>query len=637
LLLSASLRSGWIALMPIAPESDYATFFEMAQHLAAAAWEPNSYGWLYKGVGYPLILAPLLAIHFDALLTIRLTNLLLQLATVFCIWLLGRRLFGTTAALGAAAMAGLFPGLWLYVPLVTSEHLAILLLVALALLLCDTKRLWRVCAAGVLAAALVFTRPAFLALPVLMALAAACSLGAHGAVKRLCWFVLGATLVFGPIALLNRAHNAPVLPLGNSGWQLWLVNNERSTGAWFPAIDADDYPFKGLATGDSDASMLRAAQRKLALQFIAANPRQALAGVVLRHQLNWSNDRMGVYWTVERAPNNAGSHILPIERMHALADYYYVTVLALAAVASTRFARRTDLLITIILPLTYMVALYSLAEGNDRYHVPALPLLCVLAGAAFVRGSGRTLLWVGLAVGLTWGIGLQIGVGAWLVLILVLIPLILSTTKLLAAGWEQLGRLTRRHRQLTLVGATLLLAALMLTATSIMIATDRALTELLAVDPPGWRGYAIRADGTTEPQPLMVQSSDVRPDLRKVSYPDSVSLQFEHDRRPNKVIGLIRSLPGLTPGHDYRLYLQLFVPGPQDVADQHLTVMVNDRVVWRHVPQPNETTGWRYVSVSWTADATTVTIRIERSAGATHAASRGTAVLVRSLHLYPKY
>ncbi len=637
LILAAGLRLAWIALIPIAPESDYATFFEMAQTLAAGAWQPNSYGWLYKGVGYPLFLAPLLALHFDALLTIRLANVLLQLGTVFCVWLLGRRLFGPTAALAGATTAALFPGLWLYVPLVTSEHLAILLLVAIALLLCDTGHRWRVGVAGVLAAALVFTRPAFLALPLLVALAAACSRGTRGAVTRLCWFVLGAAVVFGPIALLNRAQNAPVLPVGNSGWQLWLVNNERSTGAWFPAIDADDYPFKGLAISDRDAPMLRAAQRKLALQFIAANPRQALAGAVLRHQLNWSNDRMGVYWTVERAPKDAASHIPSVERMYALADYYHLAVLALAAVASARFARRTDLLIAVILPLAYMVALYSVAEGNDRYHVPALPLLCVLAGAAFAPGRGRTIIWAGLAVALAWGTGLQIGAGAWLIVILVLIPLVLSTTSRLATWWDQIGRAARRHRLLMLAGGGLVLAAGVLTATGMVIAREQALTELLAVDPSGWRGYAIGADGATEPLPLMLQSSGAPSELRKVSYPDSVSLRFEHDPRPGEVIGLTRSLPGLTPGRVYHLYLQLLMPGPPDAPDEHLTVMVNDRTIWQPMPQPIETTGWHYVSVSWIADATTATIRIERSAGANSAASRRTEVTVRSLHLYPKY
>src|SRR5262249_47789502 len=190
------------------------------------------------------------------------------------------------------------------------------------------------------------------------------------------------------------------------------------------------------------------------------------------------------------------------------------------------------------------VALYSVAEANDRYHVPALPLLCVLAGAAFVPVNGRMLIWEALVITLTWAIGLQIGAGAWLILMLVLIPLVLCTTSRLATWWEQLGRVARLHRQLMIAGATLLLAAMVLTAAGIMIATDQALTERLAVDPSGWRSYAIRTDGTTEPRPLMLQSSGTSSELRKVSYPDSVSLRFEHDPRPGEVIGLIRSLPG---------------------------------------------------------------------------------------------
>src|SRR5690349_7845249 len=56
LLLAAALRVVWSNLMPVPPESDYATFYDMVHQLARGKWDPNGYGWLYKGPGYPLLL-----------------------------------------------------------------------------------------------------------------------------------------------------------------------------------------------------------------------------------------------------------------------------------------------------------------------------------------------------------------------------------------------------------------------------------------------------------------------------------------------------------------------------------------------------------------------------------------------------
>jgi hypothetical protein len=491
--------------------------------------------------------------------------------------------------------------------------------------------------AGALAVVLVFTRPAFVVFPVLMALAAAWSAGTRPSLGHLSWFLFGAALIFGPITLFTQVHNAPALPAGNLGWQLWLVNNERATGAWFPALDADDYPFKGLATSTDETSLLSAAQQKLALQFIAANPRQALLGVVLRQKMNWANDRMGVYWTVERAPQAWRDQIPFLHRLPDLVDHYYMSVLVLAALAAVRFGRRRGLLIPLILPLIYMVILHSIAEGNDRYHVPALPLLCVLAGAALTPQRRRDLLWVGLALGLVWWKGAEVAAGAWLILIIVLAPIAQSVSIGLWARKAPLSTIVQQHRRQTWLVASLLVVALIAASAGLKIGTAQLLSEVAAVDPAGWQSYHTRLDEPAEPLPLVLQDSGIAPKLRRVSYPDSVLLRFDSDAQPNEVIGLVRTLSGLTVGYTYRFYLQLFVPEGSSAPSENYTLLLNDRIVWRQAQEQVKTAGWRYLSVPWVADASAVTIRIERQAGPNPAASRRAIAKVRTLHLYPKY
>lgn len=88
----------------MAPESDFATRLDMATEIAHGSWRPEEYGWVYQGSGYPTLMAPLIALG-GGLATLRLANVVAQLATVVGGWLLARRLFGPRGGLLAAVLA----------------------------------------------------------------------------------------------------------------------------------------------------------------------------------------------------------------------------------------------------------------------------------------------------------------------------------------------------------------------------------------------------------------------------------------------------------------------------------------------------------------------------------------------------
>jgi hypothetical protein len=158
LALALGIRLVWIHIMPVPPESDFATFLQMAQTIARGQWPADSYGWTYQGPGYPLLLSPLLHFGFG-LSALRLTNVVLQLGMVLCVWLLGRRLFGPAPGLAGAAIAAIFPGLWAYTTLVAAENAAVIL-ISILVLATGAQRPWIASLAGICAAALAYTRPA---------------------------------------------------------------------------------------------------------------------------------------------------------------------------------------------------------------------------------------------------------------------------------------------------------------------------------------------------------------------------------------------------------------------------------------------------------------------------------------------
>jgi hypothetical protein len=203
-----------------------------------------------------------------------------------------------------------------------------------------------------------------------------------------------------------------------------------------------------------------------------------------------------------------------------------------------------------------------------------------------------------------------------------------------ACAWATIAR--RRPRLAFTAGAVLLvlLAALALGA---VMRARQVLSEVEAVAPGAWRAYCVTASQRIDSGPVQLAPSGTPPGVRQVSYPDAALLRFEITPRPGNACGLQRTLDGLTFGERYRLYLQIYDPGLDADPTESLLVSANDQVVWRRLPDTAEAGQWRYVSVPWPANASELTLRVERRAGRDPSQALDHAVAVRSLHLYPLY
>lgn len=671
LAVAAVIRLLWVSWFPMAPESDFATFLDMATKIANGSWRPEEYGWVYQGSGYPTLMAPLIALGggLDAL---RLANVAAQLATVGGVWLLARRLFGPRGGLLAAVLAAVMPGLWSFAPVLAAESVATALLVAVALSLRSLQRagpVWRPGLTGLAVAALACTRPSFLPFVLLVAVAVLVAAGS-GRWRHLLWYAAGVALVAAPVMALNTTNGGPALPIGAAGWQTWLVNNEHATGAWFDASADDANPFNGLTEGPE----ARTAQTLLGRQFIVANPAAALDGLLDRYRVNWRSDTVGIDWTLDRAPDAWRDRVPLAGQLDDAAQALYLLVLALAAVAAIRHRTRAALLIPVVLPLGYAMLILAVAEANARYHSMFLPLFCVMAGGALVPTTRRAVSvarsrpaipswatrWVGrgqtdrlpvlvpllvlgpwLVIGLgraVWDRG-QLTLPHWLVAVVVLAPVLGCGLAAIRArcsafvaraawpGWRGLG-----------VGLAAA-AVVLLPVWGGAQASNRLLADLAAVAPAGWE-RRVDPDSGTGPDaglPLLLEDSGTATGLREVSFPDAALLQFDAPPRPGDVVRLDRTLTDLHVGERYVFYLQAYDPGRDGDPTEGLAVTLNGTTVWDRATTGTEPGTWRYIRVDWVADAPRLDLAVVRVAGQHYQDDLDAVPRVRTLHLYPRY
>jgi 4-amino-4-deoxy-L-arabinose transferase-like glycosyltransferase len=606
--------------MPVPPEADFATFYQMASAIADGHWWPTSYGWLFQGPLYPTLLAPFAPLGEGGLVPMRLVGIALQTLMIAMTWLLGRRTFGPRAAVVAAVVIALVPSVWLYSPILAAEHLTIALLTGAMALLAGRRAGRRPLIAGLLAGALVFARPAFVLLPVLVLAYLIWKRPVRDRWSAVRSCVLGIALAAAPIGLLNTANGGPPLPLGNAGWQQWLIFNERATGQWFPVIDQADYPFAGLGSGQLTDERVRSAQLKLALQYVVANPGELPVSFARRLAMTWTSDRHALEWTIGHTPEERASRFGIVPDLAV--DGAYTLLIALAFAGAVAYRREFGRLLPILLPIAYILGIHLIAEGNARYHLPAIPFLAVLAAAALTRPRAALKPLLVAAIVIAQPI---VPAPSILVVALIAVPgLTLVVARLRQAGRAGLMAGARRRPLLLAGGAAILVGGL---GVSVVTARD-LLDQIAAVAPEGWQAYEVAGSDVRDARHRVVPT-DVPAHLHQVSFPDA----FELSDAPGAggVVGAARTLEGLDPEARYTFYLQLWDPAQGD----RLVVSLNGRIAWQLAPGDSDAPGWRYVSVDWLADAPTVAVVVERhgESGSTQAAP----LLIRDLHLYPAY
>lgn len=322
---------------------------------------------------YPLLLAPFAALGPAGVLAARLAQAALGASAARGAYALGRDIAGPRAGIAAGVLVALDPFAIFLTNLLLNETLFALLLLGLtgcawALAGAEAGRARRLAAGlALLATAAVFTRPEALAcVVVLAALAAICPATRRHAPRALLLTVAALLVAFGAWGLRNgRVLGAPALLGTNGGVTLYDGQGPQAQGDSNQAFLLKMPDVLALDEVARDREL-----RRRALEQMRADPARVVHLAAIKFARMWNFVPNVSEYRSGAAPwISAG---------------YMIVVLGLAVAGAVRLRSRPRPLALLLTPVLLFTLIYGIYVGSVRYRVPLLPLLEVLAGAAFI-------------------------------------------------------------------------------------------------------------------------------------------------------------------------------------------------------------------------------------------------------------
>ena len=380
-LTVALLSSGGIV------QDDALSYRDLAKNLVHGygyVFEPGHPPTAWRAPAYPAFLAAIFKLSGDSLRSARLANAFLWLGTDLAVAVIAFAFLEPSAALLACALAAFYPEFLGFSGLLWSESFSIFLfLLSLALLvLLGVSRRWPLALlAGLCSGVLILSRTTFLVLLFVVLVA-----GFTGFLKRsqAIATILVALAVVAPWTVRNvRLLHHFVLVESNATQNLYkgsrpdlpilfpVLAMEKTTGS-----DPVYAAISRLPPSEQYAAFGQAARKN-----ILSHPvRFALLGIGKTIDFWWPD-----YFIARNV--RAGSFgprydrfWLPVLAVTATA----FLIVALGALGTIlRFRRRRIILLTVLLLAVYTLP-HALAHGASRYHLPLLPVLCILAAPALL-------------------------------------------------------------------------------------------------------------------------------------------------------------------------------------------------------------------------------------------------------------
>ncbi|MBI4169035.1 MAG: glycosyltransferase family 39 protein [Acidobacteria bacterium] len=339
---------------------------------------------------YPLFLAGVRAVLGDGVLTARLLGACLSLASIVLVHRLAERHLGPGSGTAPAWIAALLPGLAHYDGRIRSESLVILLLLGFAVLWSDPRPAGarRTLVAGSILGIAVLARPEFLLLPVLLAGIGLARRQGVAAIRKGAMLAAGILIVVLPWAARNALHGVPALIGTNGGYNFWKSFNAQTDGSQIPVMDYAVW--EGVPEREVGTAGYREGWR-----YILEHPARSLAlgPAKIGHLFGPERDFLS---SVKRRQFPRRSLLIDLS-FAALENLAWFLLLGggLFALLGPLRSPVKDLILAVLLNL---VLVHLVFFGDDRFHVPLLPFLCVALPEAWDGSlrAGRSVRALGL-------------------------------------------------------------------------------------------------------------------------------------------------------------------------------------------------------------------------------------------------
>lgn len=430
LVLSAAfvLRYAVVLKLPMQPESDYKTYYEIAQMLKNGTLQEKGEGYCNyiamfpHVIGYSYVLKNIFVLFGTSVFNGQFANILFSLGTVFLIYRITRKLGGRLAGVIALTAAAFWPSQILYINMLAAEYvftfllyLCILLFLHLAMDYDGTTKhgvrgIFLHILLGFLIALTAAVRPMALILLIAIIL---CLLPQKMKLPNIprnsisIWVrFLGKGWLRGALILVSYmflsgiittniefAINKSLPSFGESfGYNLLVGLNTNSKGGWNE--EDSKFLYDNLESTGS-AIEAQTASRDLALERLNTDPKAVFNLFMNKYELLWENDDYGATWNQVFLQQQ--NQLTP-ERLSFLSQaqwtndvvYLVFTLFSLMALIYM-LQRKASYLYVLILLYLGTAAMHLFVESQNRYHFHVLPVIMIAAsvGVSYIFESAR--------------------------------------------------------------------------------------------------------------------------------------------------------------------------------------------------------------------------------------------------------
>jgi len=374
-LLALALRVGYVLMEPerlVFP--DEAEYQHVARNvLSGHGLQLSPEAIAVRPPGYPVFLAGIyMVLGRESLLAVWLVQAVLSALVVWQVFALAGRVFGSSAGLLAAALVVVDPFQIYFCGRLLNETVFITLLLALIYCILRMQQDWRwLVAAGVCAGLGCLVKPSIW---YLTAFSFPFLLLAMRNWRRAAMLVIGLVaiqiVVVLPWMLRNQRRLGKLTLTTMTGGSLYESLGEGATGG--PATTIVKWPQMppGVTEAQRDALLRRAAWQH-ALEHPGRTAQLSLRKFCRFWSpiLNFSSFRKWQY--------------------HIMSAGWCMPVMASFFVGAWRQQKTYRCWLWLLAPVFYFTILHSIFVGSVRYRVPIMPLICCVAGAAFVQLHSR--------------------------------------------------------------------------------------------------------------------------------------------------------------------------------------------------------------------------------------------------------
>lgn len=382
--IGLALRCLWAVLIPVDPTSDSAAYDIFAQNIAlhgVYGFTPEEPG-AYWAVGAAAIYAGAYMVFGIGGLAVVAVNLLSSALAIWGLWDLGRRWFGEIEGRIAALLFALWPMAIQFTTVLASE-LHFIAASLLGLMAWDRARrvatagfwLWSL-AAGLALAGGTYLRPIALLIPAALALAVLLRSPRSSLGPILKAGVITAVIFacVAPWSARNeRVLGAPVFMSTNFWANFWMGNHPGTNGEYVPLPEA----VAGLNEVERSAYM-----RELALGHLREDPAGFVTRTVWKAVRLHQRETIGVGWNESGVRALAGD--AGVTGLKLLSTGWWYAMLAAGLAGAGVLVRRRGpwaaLLSEPVWLWLYFTAIHAIIVVGDRYHMPAIPMIALLAG-----------------------------------------------------------------------------------------------------------------------------------------------------------------------------------------------------------------------------------------------------------------